>query len=216
MINHEPTIHIIDDDPAVRQSLRYLIESVHLKIHCFDSAEEFLDAGEPARPGCLVLDVRMPGMSGLELQQKLLDTHNDIPIIFLTAHADVPMAVRAMHAGAEHFLEKPFNDQDLLDHIHRAVNRDNHQYGHRGETNTVRLRLKSLSQRERQVLECVVDGLPNKAIAHRLILSDRTVESHRASMMRKMKANSIAELVRLMVSSNQMRENPDGFGGKYV
>lgn len=204
----DSTVYIVDDDPAVRRSLQWLIESIGLNVRSFDGARGFLDAGEPERPGCLILDVRMPEMSGLELQDELISRGTDIPIIIVTAHADVPMAVRAMGAGAVHFVEKPFNDQDLLDHVQHAIEGDKRIHHSCGEVVDIRARINTLSDREREVLQCVVDGLPNKAIALHLGLSDKTVESHRAKMMRKMKANSVAQLVRLVLTEAWARENP--------
>jgi two-component system response regulator FixJ len=198
----EPTVFIVDDDQAVARSLRWLIESVRLKVETFASAQAFLDGYDAAKPGCLVLDVRMPGMSGIELQERLTAQRIRVPIIFITGHGDVQMAVRAVQAGAFDFIEKPFNDQDLLDRMQRAISFDSE----RRERDTQRAQLgalfTSLTPREREVMDLVVEGMSNKAVANTLGLSAKTVEVHRAKVMEKMNARSVSDLVRMSMLNN--------------
>jgi FixJ family two-component response regulator len=193
----KPTVFIVDDDAAVRDSLGLLLRSMGLPVETFESARAFLDAGRDSRQGCLVLDIRMPGMSGLELQQELVTRHSLLPIIFITGHGDVPMAVEAMQAGAVDFIQKPFRDQDLLDRINQALEKD--ALGRRmlAERAQIRRRLETLTPREREVLAMIVAGKANKVIAGDLNLSQRTVEIHRARVMEKMGAHSLAHLVRM-------------------
>ncbi len=192
----EPTVFIVDDDSATRDSLRWLVESVGLKAQGYGSAQEFLEGYNADLPGCLVLDVRMPGMSGLELQQHLAPDPKHLPVIFITGYADVPMVVRDMKGGAVEFLEKPFSDQELVDCIHRAVGQDAER--RRAELYRAELaeRVATLTPREREVMGLVVDGNGSKEIARRLGLSQKTVEIHRARVMDKLQAGSIADLVR--------------------
>lgn len=197
MTDGRPTVFVVDDDEAVRRSLSLLLRSVGLHPECFASAVQFLDSYDAARRGCLLLDVRMPGMSGLELQEQLAERGSTLPIIFLTGHADVPLAVRAMQAGAFDFLEKPFHDQELLDRTHSALEHEAHNRREVGRRHLVVERLASLTPREEEVLRLVVDGLPNKIVADRLSISERTVEIHRARVMDKMQADSLAHLVRM-------------------
>ena len=198
----EPTVFIVDDDQAVARSLRWLIESVRLKVETFASAQAFLDGYDAAKPGCLVLDVRMPGMSGIELQERLTAQRIRVPIIFITGHGDVQMAVRAVQAGAFDFIEKPFNDQDLLDRMQRAISFD----AERRERDSLRAQLSalvaSLTPREREVMDLVVAGMSNKAVANSLGLSAKTVEVHRAKVMEKMNARSVSDLVRMSMLNN--------------
>jgi two-component system, LuxR family, response regulator FixJ len=201
--NARPTIFIVDDDAAVRDALKLLLRSVGQAVETFGSAQEFLDAYAEDRPGCLVLDIRMPGMSGLELQQKLNERHSIIPIIFITGHGDVPMAVEAMQAGAVDFIQKPFRDQDLIDRINQALEKDGSNRAALGERNDIRRRLETLTPREREVLDLVVHGKANKVIAGDLKLSQRTVEIHRARVMEKMQASSLAHLVRMVLEVGQ-------------
>ena len=193
------TIFIVDDDAAVRDSLKMLLRSVGQAVETFGSGQEFIDAYSEDRPGCLVLDIRMPGMSGLELQQKLNERHSIMPIIFITGHGDVPMAVEAMQAGAVDFIQKPFRDQDLIDRINQALEKDQNNRAALGERNDIRKRLETLTPREREVLDLVVHGKANKVIAGDLRLSQRTVEIHRARVMEKMQASSLAHLVRMVL-----------------
>ena len=199
MKERSPTVFIVDDDEAVRSSLRLLIKSVGLIPTALGSAREFLEKYEPAQPGCLVLDVRMPEMSGLELQEQLNRQGAVIPVIFITGHGDVPMAVEAMQAGAFDFLQKPFRDQDLIDRIQRALEKDRANRAVLGERSLIRERLESLTPREREVLEMVSSGKPNKIMAADLGVSQRTVEIHRARVMEKMGASSLAQLVRMVM-----------------
>jgi FixJ family two-component response regulator len=197
LIEPKPTVFIVDDDAAVRDSLGLLLRSMGLPVETFESARAFLDAGRDSRQGCLVLDIRMPGMSGLELQLELVARHSLLPIIFITGHGDVPMAVEAMQAGAVDFIQKPFRDQDLLDRINQALEKD--ALGRRmlAERAQIRRRLETLTPREREVLAMIVAGKANKVIAGDLNLSQRTVEIHRARVMEKMGAHSLAHLVRM-------------------
>ncbi|MBB6093440.1 FixJ family two-component response regulator [Povalibacter uvarum] len=198
-----PTIFVVDDDSAVRDALKLLLRSVGQAVETFGSGQEFLDAYSEDRPGCLVLDIRMPGMSGLELQQKLNERHSILPIIFITGHGDVPMAVEAMQAGAVDFIQKPFRDQDLIDRINQALEKDSNNRAALGERNDIRRRLETLTPREREVLDLVVHGKANKVIAGDLKLSQRTVEIHRARVMEKMQASSLAHLVRMVLEVGQ-------------
>jgi two-component system response regulator FixJ len=198
-----PTIFVVDDDAAVRDALKLLLRSVGHAVETFGSAQEFLDAYGEDRAGCLVLDIRMPGMSGLELQQKLNEKHSILPIIFITGHGDVPMAVEAMQAGAVDFIQKPFRDQDLIDRINQALEKDGSNRAALGERNDIRRRLETLTPREREVLDLVVHGKANKVIAGDLKLSQRTVEIHRARVMEKMQASSLAHLVRMVLEVGQ-------------
>ena len=199
-----PTIFVVDDDAAVRDALKLLLRSVGHAVETYGSAQEFLDAYGEDRAGCLVLDIRMPGMSGLELQQKLNEQHSILPIIFITGHGDVPMAVEAMQAGAVDFIQKPFRDQDLIDRINQALEKDSSNRAALGERNDIRRRLETLTPREREVLDLVVHGKANKVIAGDLKLSQRTVEIHRARVMEKMQASSLAHLVRMVLEVGQV------------
>jgi len=195
----KPTVFIVDDDEPVRDSLRMLMRSVGLSAETFSGAAEFLEAYDPDRPGCLVLDIRMPGMSGMELQEKLNEIHAILPIIFITGHGDVPMAVKAIQYGAADFIQKPFRDQDLLDRINKAIEQDASNRAQLLETRDIEERLSNLTPREKEVLELIVDGRPNKVIAADLEVSQRTVEIHRARVMDKMRASSLAHLVRMVM-----------------
>ena len=197
------TVFVVDDDEAVRTSLRLLLKSVGLPVETFASAQEFLDQFDPGRAGCLVLDIRMPGMSGLELQQHLNDRHSIMPIVFITGHGDVPMAVEAMQAGAVDFIQKPFRDQDLIDRINRALEKDREMRSELRERDEIRRRMSQLTPREREVLELVTQGKANKVIAGDLNVSQRTVEIHRARVMEKMGANSLAHLVRMVIEAHR-------------
>jgi FixJ family two-component response regulator len=192
-----PTIYIVDDDEAVRNSLRFLLKSVGHTCLTLASANEFLETYQPHHPGCLILDVRMPGMSGLELQQQLNLRGAIIPVIFITGHGDVPMAVEAMQHGAADFLQKPFRDQDLLDRIQRELERDARNRAALAQHERIRASFDSLTRREREVLELLTRGKSNKVMAAELGVSQRTVEIHRARVMDKTGAASLAQLVRM-------------------
>lgn len=191
------TVYVVDDDETIRRALERLVRSVGLEVRSFASAREFLALESPAGPACVVLDVRMPGPSGLDLQQELARTGRGIPVIFMTGHGTVPMTVRAMKAGAVDFLEKPFDDQVLLDAVQRALERDRHALDERGVLDELRRRLASLTPREREVFERVVRGLLNKQIGAELGASEKTIKVHRGRVMRKMRARSVADLVRM-------------------
>jgi two-component system, LuxR family, response regulator FixJ len=195
------TIFVVDDDEGVRNSLRFLLKSVGLTTRTLASASEFLETYKPNQPGCLVLDVRMPGMSGLELQQQLNLRGATIPVIFITGHGDIPMAVEAMQHGAFDFLQKPFRDQDLIDRIQRALERDVRNRSALAQHARIRERLESLTPREQEVLHLMVAGKPNKVMAAELGVSQRTVEIHRARVMEKSGANSLAQLVRMVMDA---------------
>ena len=197
------TVYVVDDDPAMRSSLRWLIESVGLIVRTCASANEFLRTYQPNDPGCVVLDVRMPGMSGLELQAELAARKIYIPILIITAYAEVPLAVRAMQAGAFDFIEKPFSDQTLLDRIRAAVTHDEAARRRRASRADVIVRLRLLTGRERDVLDRVVTGKSNKLIASELELSTKTVEVHRAHLMEKLKVDSLADLIRLWLLASE-------------
>ncbi|HUO95910.1 MAG TPA: response regulator FixJ [Steroidobacteraceae bacterium] len=197
------TVFVVDDDDAVRTSLRLLLKSVGLPVETFAAAQEFLDNFDADRAGCLVLDIRMPGMSGLELQQRLNEIHAIIPIVFITGHGDVPMAVEAMQHGAVDFIQKPFRDQDLIDRINQALEKDRDNRAGLKERDAIRRRMQQLTPREREVLDLVTQGKANKVIAGDLNVSQRTVEIHRARVMEKMGASSLAHLVRMVIEAGR-------------
>jgi len=205
-----PTVFVVDDDHAARSSLRMLLKSMGLTTQVYDCAASFLQAYDANQPGCLLLDVRMPGMSGLELQQQLNQHGERIPVIFLTGHGDVTMAVQAMQHGAFDFLLKPFQDQELLDRVQRALARDRSNRSQLKLLDDAQQRLQSLTPREREVLDLVVGGMPNKVMAYQLGISQRTIEIHRARVMEKMCVASLAELVRMMVDLHPQREATRG------
>jgi FixJ family two-component response regulator len=199
MKNDTATVMVVDDDSGVRNAMRILLRSVGLNSVLYASAKEFLDTYQPSQIGCLVLDIRMPGMSGLELQEELNKRGAVIPVIFMSGHGDIPMAVEAMQHGAFDFLQKPFRDQDLLDRIQRAIARHQELRKSLGEHDRIRGLLDELTPREREVLDYLTQGKQNKAIAQELDVSPRTIEIHRARVMEKMGAHSVAELVRMMM-----------------
>lgn len=193
----EPTVFVIDDDESIREALKDLLESVGLRVETFASAPEFLQSRNSDVPSCLVLDIRMPGLSGLDLQREMAEANIHTPIIFITGHGDIPMTVRAMKAGAVEFLTKPFRDQDLLDAIQQALDRDRAARQEQAETAELRSRFDSLTPRESEVFALVITGLLNKQIALQLGTSEITIKQHRHQVMRKMHADSFAELVRM-------------------
>lgn len=197
----DTTVFIVDDDDAVRESLAFLMKSADLKAETFASAQAFLEAYSPERAGCLVLDIRMPGMSGLELQEVLKQRNSLLPIIFITGHGDVPMAVKAIKEGAADFVQKPFHDQELIDRIREVLQEDASVRIEKLQRNEIQRRIDSLTEREREVMEQVVNGKANKVVAIDLNVSQRTVEIHRANVMDKMKARSLAQLVRLVMQA---------------
>jgi FixJ family two-component response regulator len=193
----DPVVFVVDDDASVREAIKRLIASVGLRVETFGSAGEFLASKRPEAPGCLVLDVRLPDLSGLEFQRDLAKADIQIPIIFITGHADVPMSVRAMKAGASEFLTKPFRGQELLDAIQEAIAKDRAAWSERGQMAELRARYESLTPREKEVLKLVVSGLLNKQIGAELGASELTIKTHRGRVMQKMGADSLAELVKM-------------------
>lgn len=189
-------VYIVDDDQSVRHSLNWLLESVGIDTAVFPDAHSFLSAYQPDSPGCLVLDVRMPGMSGLDLQEQLRQRGIDLPVIIVTGHADVPMAIRAMKAGAVDFIEKPYSDQVLLERIQAALESGQREQVRRDRVARVEACYRELTQREKQILDLIVAGRQNKAIAAELNLSIKTVEVHRSRLMTKMQARTLSELIK--------------------
>ena len=196
-----PTVFIVDDDAAIRFAMQALMDSVNLRHEIFESGDDFLQKVTEQRPGCLVLDIRMPGLGGLELQEELIKRGNTLPIIFITGHGDVPMAVEAMQKGAVDFIQKPFRDQELLDRIREALATDEERREEQQQHAEVNERLGRLTNREREVFDLVVTGKPNKVIAYELGVSQRTVEIHRARVMEKMQARSLADLVKMHMTA---------------
>jgi FixJ family two-component response regulator len=194
----QPTVIVIDDDRDIREALEGLLRSVGLRVELFASVQEFLDHGRPSGPGCLVLDVRLPGRSGLEFHDSLIEANVHLPVVFISGHADVPMSVRAMKAGAVEFLTKPVRDQELLDAIHLAITKDSVHRDNERAVAEIRANFDTLTQREREVLELVLAGRLNKQIAADIGISLATVKAHRGHVMRKMKTQSLTELVRMV------------------
>lgn len=197
MTEPTPVVLVVDDDPSLRRAIKRLVESVGLQVQLFGSAQEFLKDKRPDATSCLILDIRLPGISGLEFQRQLADLNIDIPIIFITAHGDIPMTVRAMKAGAVEFLTKPFRDQELLDAVQLALERDRARRQRDADLATLRERFASLAPREREVLPLLISGLLNKQIAAEIGIHEATVKVHRSQLMRKMGAGSLADLVRM-------------------
>jgi FixJ family two-component response regulator len=200
-----PTVFIIDDDPGMRQAIHDLVESVGLRAESFSTGEEFLVTKHAHRPSCLVLDVRLPQMSGLDFQRRLAESGMQIPIIFVTAHGDIPMSVKALKSGAVEFLTKPFRDQDLLDAIQQALQRDGSTLKEQAEVHDLQERCRALTAREQEVMTLVVSGMLNKQIASELGVSEATVKIHRGKVMRKMQAASVVALVRM---ADKLKSSP--------
>jgi FixJ family two-component response regulator len=196
-MNDLPVVFVIDDDPSMRAALEDLVGSIGLQVKVFASPQEFLNSSRPDAPSCLVLDVRLPGMSGLAFQKELTKAGSDLPVIFITGHGDIPMSVRAMKAGAVEFLAKPFHHQELLDAINTAIERDVENRRKSIVDSELRKRHATLTERERQIMKLVVSGRANKQIASELSLSEMTVKVHRGQVMRKMRAASLPDLVRM-------------------
>jgi len=202
----DATVYLVDDDPDMRDSLLWLLKTVGLNVEAFASAEEFLRAFAPKGPGCLVFDVRMPGTSGLDLYEQLVARRETMPVIFITAYADVPMAVRALKSGAVEFVEKPFNRQTLLDKVQRAIKDHTERCKLQADRESIGSRFSAMTDKEREVLEMIREGLPNKAMATRLEISPRAVEMRRASLMKKLGARTLVDLVRLTIEHDAMAE----------
>ncbi|MCU7879914.1 MAG: response regulator [Candidatus Thiodiazotropha sp. (ex Lucinoma aequizonata)] len=199
----KPTVFVVDDDEEVRSALKLLFESVGLPVICYASAVEYLERFNETLLGCLVVDIRMPGMSGLDMQEKLIEQPIHPPVIVISGHGDVPMAVRAVQAGAVNFIEKPFRDQILLDSVHRAIAMDAERRGEVSRLSEIREHLNQLTPREREVLDLVIRGMRNKNISEQLGITLSTVEAHRSRVMEKMQADSLSYLMRMMLTLEQ-------------
>ncbi|GAB3382345.1 response regulator FixJ [Spongiibacter taiwanensis] len=200
-MNEEATVYLIEDDDAVRDSLQLVLESVGYKVDAHSRADSFLERFSPALAGCIVLDIRMPGMNGMELQRQLNNRNSILPIIFVTGHGDVPMAVEAMQRGAVDFVQKPYREEELLNKIQQAIAADVEARAALMEKQQIRQKLEELTPRERQVMELMIEGKANKVIAYDLDISQRTVEIHRARVMEKMAVRSLAHLVRMVMAA---------------
>jgi FixJ family two-component response regulator len=207
MSDEQPIVFVVDDDPSVREALAGLLRSVALEVRSFASTQEFLQSKRPDAPGCLVLDVRLPGRSGLDFQRELAESGIHLPIVFITGHGDIPMSVRAMKAGAIEFLTKPFHDQELLDSVQLGIERDRARRRDAAVVAALRQRFDALTPREREIMALVAAGRLNKQIAADLGVSEITVKVHRGQVMRKMRAKSLAELVRI---TDQLQISPEG------
>ncbi|MDP6443306.1 MAG: response regulator [Pirellulaceae bacterium] len=205
----DQTVFLVDDDPAVRDAVGFLLRSVGIATESFDSADAFISSYDPTRSGCLVLDIRMPGMSGLELQEWLEEHESPLPVIFLSGHGDVPMTVRGMRKGAVDFIEKPCKDQQLLESIRRALATDDERRARIAAQNAARERFKSLSDRERQVLDLFVSGKQTKQIAKQLDIREKTVAAHRSRLYEKLGVDSIVDLVHLAAHAGTFRPNEE-------
>ena len=198
MLESAPVVFVVDDDASVRRAIKRLVESMGMQVETFGTSQEFLQRGHFDGPSCLVLDIRLPGKSGLDLQRELTQANTQIPIVFITAHGDIPMTVHAMKAGAVEFLTKPFRDQDLLDAIQLALERDRARLRQKAEIAMLREHLETLTPREREVIVMVASGMPNKQIADKIGTTENTVKVHRSRAMEKMHADSLADLVRMV------------------
>lgn len=195
----EPRVYVVEDDEAVRDSLQLLLKTEGYKVTAYPDANSFLETWNPTLSGCIVLDIRMPGMSGMDLQKELVSRGSELPIIFVTGHGDVPLAVEAMQLGAVDFVQKPYRDQELLDKIRKAMELDSQRQEIRLEKQEIQRRIDSLTPREREIMEMMIDGNANKVIAIDLNISQRTVEIHRSRVMQKMGTHSLAQLVRMVM-----------------
>ena len=218
MSGNDAIVFIVDDDLSMCEALTRLLGTVGLRAQTFRTPQDFLRTKRPDTPSCLVLDVRLPGLSGLDLQRELVNSDPPIQIVFITAHGDIPMTVQALKAGAGDFLTKPFRDQQLLDAVQQAIDRDRAGRHHRADLAELRRRYESLTQREREVMTLVVTGLLNKQIAAQLHTSEATVKAHRAQLIRKMKADSVAQLVRVAEELNLLspRRQPSSIKGQFA
>ena len=207
LIPKKGTVYVIDDDEAVRDSLQWLLEAKHYRVRCFDSAESFLAKFDPREVACMIVDIRMNGMTALELQDRLIDRQSPLPLLFITGHGDVPMAVSSMKKGAVDFIEKPFKEENLLPLINRMLDKARDDFFHFQEAASRDALLKRLTNRESQVLHCIVAGRLNKQIADDLGISIKTVEAHRANIMEKLEANTVADLLKIALGTRS-KPNP--------